>query len=251
MNTKSPTDPGAIDLDAIKAYRGVDQVFFAAAISDLTAAVEALRERVKGFESDKHAPVQGYSAGIPWLMHLRAYDMYCKKYSPQPALVDLEKKNCRGGFGTEELDEFIPGWRDELSKTVQLLRRAEAAEARVVELESTTKDWIEAGILRGKRADQAETRVAELELAASVKNARHGKALGDRAEAAEARVVELAGALEPFANEDAWAGWNDRKGAYLTADFKGLGKPWVWAQDALSTTPAKALGGAKAVSAKD
>jgi hypothetical protein len=65
--------------------------------------------------SEKRAPVQGYSAGIPWEMHLRAYDAYSKKYSPQPALIDLEGRGCRGGFGTRELDDFIPGWRDELS----------------------------------------------------------------------------------------------------------------------------------------
>lgn len=69
---------------------------------------------------EKLAPVQGYSAGIPWAMHLRAYDAYCKRYSAQPALIDLEGRNCRGGFGTKELDMFIPGWREELSEFHQL-----------------------------------------------------------------------------------------------------------------------------------
>jgi hypothetical protein len=117
-------------LEEIEAHRKLfDGQLSIIDIDRLIAVVEALWERVLELEVDKHAPVQGYSAGIPWSMHLRAYDMYCKKYGPQPALVDLEKKNCRGGFGTEELDEFIPGWRDELSKTVQLLRRARVAEA--------------------------------------------------------------------------------------------------------------------------
>lgn len=53
-------------------------------------------------------------------MHLRAYDAYCKKWGPQAAMIDLEGRNCRGGFGTEELDEFIPGWRDELSEIKRL-----------------------------------------------------------------------------------------------------------------------------------
>ncbi|MBY0561445.1 hypothetical protein [Hyphomicrobium sp.] len=70
--------------------------------------------------SEKRAPVQGFSAGIPWSMHLRAYDAYCKKYGKQEALIDLEGKNCRGGFGTRELDELIPGWRDELSEIGKL-----------------------------------------------------------------------------------------------------------------------------------
>jgi hypothetical protein len=71
-------------------------------------------------EKEKLAPVQGYSAGIPWAMHLRAYDAYCKRYGEQKALIDLEGRNCRGGFGVGELDMFIPGWRDELSELVQL-----------------------------------------------------------------------------------------------------------------------------------
>lgn len=63
-------------------------------------------------ETPKHAPVQGYSAGIPWDMHLRAYDAYSKRYSPQKALIE---GGCRGGFGVGELDMLIPGWREELS----------------------------------------------------------------------------------------------------------------------------------------
>jgi hypothetical protein len=75
---------------------------------------------------ERLAPVQGYAAGIPWSMHLRAYDAYCKKYRPQQALIE---GNCRGGFGDTELDEFIPGWREELSELRQLRARVAAAEA--------------------------------------------------------------------------------------------------------------------------
>lgn len=63
---------------------------------------------------EKRAPVQGYAPGIPWSMHLRAYEGYRKEYGPQKALLDLEGRNCRGGFGIVELDRYIPGWRDEL-----------------------------------------------------------------------------------------------------------------------------------------
>jgi hypothetical protein len=72
---------------------------------------------VPGVEREKIAPVQGYSAGIPWSMHLRAYDAYCKRYSPQRALIE---GGCRGGFGVGELDMFIPGWREELSEITKL-----------------------------------------------------------------------------------------------------------------------------------
>jgi hypothetical protein len=62
--------------------------------------------------AEKRAPVQGYAPGIPWSLHLEAYAAYCKKWAAQPALIDLEGRNCRGGFGVDELDEFVPGWRE-------------------------------------------------------------------------------------------------------------------------------------------
>jgi hypothetical protein len=79
--------------------------------------------------SEKIAPVQGYSAGIPWSMHLRAYDAYCKKYGPQPEMIDFEGRNCRGGFSDGELDYFIPGWREELSEIKNLNREIERLRA--------------------------------------------------------------------------------------------------------------------------
>lgn len=63
---------------------------------------------------DKIAPVQGYSPGIPWELHLRAYKRYCELYGEQHALIDLRGRNCRGGFHVNELDIFIPNWREEL-----------------------------------------------------------------------------------------------------------------------------------------
>ncbi len=75
-------------------------------------------------QSEKIAPVQGYVQGIPWSLHLEAYDAYCKKYGRQDALIDLEGHNCRGGFGVEELDVFIPGWRDRVSEIGKLTHRS-------------------------------------------------------------------------------------------------------------------------------
>lgn len=62
----------------------------------------------------KRAPVQGLPGGIPWHVHLEAYAAYCREHRPQPALIEGE---CRGGFGIEELDAFVPGWRDRLNET--------------------------------------------------------------------------------------------------------------------------------------
>lgn len=83
-------------------------------------------------KSDKRAPVQGYPGGIPWAIHLEAYEVYCKRWGAQPALIDLEGRNCRGGFSVGELDDFIPGWRDRVSefgllKAEVLALRAELA----------------------------------------------------------------------------------------------------------------------------
>lgn len=74
------------------------------------------------------APVQGFPGGIPWEMHMRTYEAYAKRWSPQVALINLYGRGCRGGFGTEELDGFIPGWRDELSERTRLLARMAAIE---------------------------------------------------------------------------------------------------------------------------
>lgn len=83
-------------------------------------------------KTEKRAPVQGYPGGIPWEIHLEAYAVYCKRWGPQQALIDLEGRNCRGGFSTGELDDFIPGWRDRVTefgklKTEVLALRAELA----------------------------------------------------------------------------------------------------------------------------
>ena len=45
---------------------------------------------------------------------------------------------------------------------------------------------------------------------------------------------ELVAVLEMFADENAWMEWDDRKGAFLKASFKGDGKPWLIARAALA-----------------
>lgn len=86
-------------------------------------------------DTEKRAPVQGYPGGIPWAIHLEAYEVYCKRYGAQPALIDLEGRNCRGGFGTGELDAFIPGWRDRVAEFGLLKTEVAQLRARVAELE--------------------------------------------------------------------------------------------------------------------
>lgn len=82
-----------------------------------------LAEAEKKLTERKRAPVQGWAAGIPWDMHLEAYSVYCKKYGAQEALITGW---CRGGFGTDELDMFIPGWRDRISRITALESQLQA-----------------------------------------------------------------------------------------------------------------------------
>lgn len=51
--------------------------------------------------------MRGLQGKIPEAVALRAYEVYCKKYGRQPALIDLEGRNCRGGFGLTELIAFL------------------------------------------------------------------------------------------------------------------------------------------------
>lgn len=91
--------------------------------------IEALAGRMRANPEIK-APCQGYPGGIPWETHMRAYEVYCAKYRGQVAMIDLFGRGCRGGFAVEELNAFIPGWRDELSLIATLNARIQATEAR-------------------------------------------------------------------------------------------------------------------------
>jgi hypothetical protein len=127
-------------------------------LAEALAERSAHAEEIGRLKGGKRAPVQGYSAGIPWDMHLRAYDAYCKKYGSQKALIE---GGCRGGFGTQELDAFIPGWREELSECAALTARAEKAEAALTRLNAERDSWkwraeTECGLRRKFQAERAE-----------------------------------------------------------------------------------------------
>jgi len=44
---------------------------------------------------------------IPEDVYMAAYEVYCHVYSPQEALIDLDGRNCRGGFSMVELVGFL------------------------------------------------------------------------------------------------------------------------------------------------
>lgn len=41
------------------------------------------------------------------LVYMRAYEVYSEVFGPQPAMIDLEGRGCRGGFGIGELVAFL------------------------------------------------------------------------------------------------------------------------------------------------
>lgn len=46
-------------------------------------------------------------AQAPAIVTLRAYEVYCHLYGEQQAMVDLQGRDCRGGFGVGELVAFL------------------------------------------------------------------------------------------------------------------------------------------------
>jgi hypothetical protein len=106
-----------------------------------TMLLDALEAQAAEIEALKHpkekiAPVQGWPQGIPWSLHLEAYGVYCKKWGAQQALIDLEGRNCRGGFGVDELDDFIPGWRDRVSELTAVKKERDALRAELAALKA-------------------------------------------------------------------------------------------------------------------
>lgn len=71
-------------------------------------------------------PVQTHNPrrAVPESVVLRAYEVYCYIYGPQPAMVDVEK-GCRGGFSVDELIAFLYArsfpqgeWRDRVDNAL-------------------------------------------------------------------------------------------------------------------------------------
>ena len=56
---------------------------------------------------DRWFPIQGLEQKIPEAVYMAAYEVYAHIFGPQEALIDLEGKNCRGGFGEVELIGFL------------------------------------------------------------------------------------------------------------------------------------------------
>jgi len=67
----------------------------------------------------KQFPLHSTGRTIPWGVAERAYEVYSKRYGTSQSLERLAQ---RGGFGGGELDDMIPGWREEVEE-IYLLRK--------------------------------------------------------------------------------------------------------------------------------
>ncbi|WP_053092016.1 hypothetical protein [Stenotrophomonas maltophilia] len=109
----SPGGQGALADAARRVISDIDSGDYHGEISEATyAALEAAlaaRQPV-GEKPERRAPVQGYHGEtIPWRVHGLAWEAYAKKYGKQQSAERIAE---RGGFGCEEMDMFVPGWRE-------------------------------------------------------------------------------------------------------------------------------------------
>ncbi len=62
---------------------------------------------------------------IPWAVADKAYAVYRGRYGAQQTLERLAE---RGGFSAGEMDDFYPGWREEVALVTELRAKLAAAE---------------------------------------------------------------------------------------------------------------------------
>lgn len=78
--------------------------------SGTQAALRAIARALEQPASvQRRAPVQGYGQGtIPWSVHCLAWESYAKKYGKGQSAERIAERH---GFGVEEMDALLPGWR--------------------------------------------------------------------------------------------------------------------------------------------
>jgi hypothetical protein len=59
---------------------------------------------------------------IPWELAELAYSVYASRYGRSQSLERLAE---RGGFGPNEMDMFVPGWRDKCSRITKIEKALE------------------------------------------------------------------------------------------------------------------------------
>lgn len=141
---------------------------------------------------------------IPWSVADKAYSVYSARHGRDQSLNRLAE---RGGFGAGEMDDFLPGWRDEASEIVVLRARCASLEARTRAYEQRCSELaplipeVDAlrelkGQLYSRCASLEAANAALLEILADFHNAVTGKGMAGAfnaalAERADARYCAL------------------------------------------------------------
>lgn len=82
-----------------------------AALRDASALVEMAKRSAVQHWFPVIVAVAGPKLYVPWLIGVEAWERYAKKYGGDQSAKRIAE---RGGFGTEEMDEFRPGWREHI-----------------------------------------------------------------------------------------------------------------------------------------
>lgn len=126
--TDAPLTP-----EELAAWKGRTLALFTnAEVHRALATIADRDKRIAELQAERTFPVQRFGS-IPWKIGERAWNAYAAKYG---RLQSCERIAERGGFGVQEMDVFYPEWRAEVS----FAKRAEAAEAKVAELEAALLD---------------------------------------------------------------------------------------------------------------
>jgi hypothetical protein len=80
---------------------------------------------------------------IPWDIAQLAYSVYSSRYGRSQSLERLAE---RGGFGPCEMDEFLPDWREQCAKRLEL-RIVVQLLLDQIESDPRTTQWFDARII--------------------------------------------------------------------------------------------------------
>ena len=62
-------------------------------------------------ETERQFPIQSSMERgqhtVPESVYMSAYEVYCHVWAPQEALIDLEGRNCRGGWSMGDLVAYL------------------------------------------------------------------------------------------------------------------------------------------------
>lgn len=141
-------------------------------LRDLQAKLEAA-ERERMFPILTQRGAAAHPLKIPWSVAELAYSVYAGKFGKFQSLERLAE---RGGFGPDEMDEFVPDWRERCSEL-------SALQAKLDEAKLKLGDRVDRHDRDGKELMRVRAKLAEAERERDEVNVRAEKYLRCRDEA--------------------------------------------------------------------